>query len=346
MRSQRRREPVARPEHSASRLLRLTYRTPSRGFERVARVAQETLPARSGRASLMAGRTPWCRSGGGQTRHARSGGPCPRSRTVWAAARRHGDGRGRRVRCHGGVTGCIVPQGEPSAWFDRRMQSGDVPAEGGVMAGLEVDAVLRLFAVADHASTPSVIRRQLPALRVEATSASAVRAWERFESVCGPVLDGLEMSVPKARLYRVQTLETFLRHCTTEQWAEQDPETVRRLLHQTASPDALLNAMLLRGGTIFPSRHSWMVAATEELASCPGSDLPRLLEILGNPPFVLCVMTLERLLAAGVEVRPPTGADAALAWQHQWRGEDLPAGPEFVDRDVPGDVVEAVLWRP
>lgn len=214
------------------------------------------------------------------------------------------------------------------------------------MAEPGLDRMLRLLELADHVSTPEEIRRALPGLRVQATTGSAVRAWESFEALAEPALRSLTTVAPTTTLYRVQTWETFLKHCTMEEWAEQDPEVLRRLLQGELNPDARLREMLRRDETIFPREHSWMVQATTDFVERAGAEYPQRLEIRGRPPFVLCVMPVERLLAAGVEIRRPTGADAALAWQAQWSGSDLPAGPEFLDLDVPGNAVQEVLWRP
>ena len=214
------------------------------------------------------------------------------------------------------------------------------------MAEPGLDRVLRLLDLADHVSTPKEIRRELPTLRVQATTGSAVRAWEFFELLAGPALRSLVTVTPSTTLYRVQTWETFVKHCTKEEWAEQDPEGLRRLLQGETDPDARLREMLRRDGTIFPRQHSWMVQAAPDFVDRAGAEYPQLLEIRGRPPFVLCVMPVERLLTTGVEVRRPTGADAAFAGQDQWSGSDLPAGSEFLDLDVPGDAVEEVLWRP
>lgn len=208
------------------------------------------------------------------------------------------------------------------------------------------DQIERLLELADHSTTPDRIRRHLPSLRAEATR-SALRAKENFEQLAQSALPGLPTFTPKAPLYRVQTLATFLRHCARAEYRDLDTETVRRLLEGSIDPDSQLNEMLDREGIAFPWRHSWLVQAPATIKRHTGRELISYLELgAQEPPVVLFVLSLTRLLNTGVEIRSPTAADAALGGHGYWSGTDPPAGPEFVDLDVPAEAIEEVLWRP
>lgn len=209
-----------------------------------------------------------------------------------------------------------------------------------------VDEVKRLLDLADHPSTPGRVRRKLAPLRAEA-HASSKRAFERFEEIASPALAALSTEVPRTTLCRVQSLPTFLRHCAKPSYQALDAETFRRQVEGSATPDALLTALIDRDAVVFPRRRSWMVPGSEQLRAASGAELVRMLKLeRQHPPFALCVMPQEWLAAAGVEIRTPTAADAALAGHGNWRPDILAAGPEYIDLDVPGSAVQEVLWRP
>lgn len=214
------------------------------------------------------------------------------------------------------------------------------------MSSRSRDDVLRLLDVANHPTTPSAIRRHLPELKALSAN-SARRAWERFLETAEEPLKDLPTRDPTQTLYRVQTLASFLLHCTTTEYSELDPESVRRQLEATSAPEKILMRMLDRDGTVFDRWHSWMVAADDSIRTLTGWELSRVLEMKDqNPPFVLCVLSQQPLLHAAVEIREPTGADAAVGGHYYWSGIDLPAGPEYVDLNVRGQAIEEILWRP
>lgn len=208
------------------------------------------------------------------------------------------------------------------------------------------DEVQRLLKLADHATTPESIRRRLPELHAAAVT-SPPRAKEKFIALARDELPLLPTEAPTAALYRVQTLETYLRHCARPEFRDLDPETIHRQLEQVSDPDVFLTDALDRDKIVFPWDHSWLVQAGPHIIQQSGAQLIRSLE-LGHqrPPLVLCVLSLERLVAAGVRIRKPTAADAALGEHQYWSGQDVPAGDEFVDLDVHGEAVEECLWRP
>lgn len=215
------------------------------------------------------------------------------------------------------------------------------------MVDATVDEVERLLQLADHPTTPSALRTRLSSLRVEAARSPA-RALERFDLIAARAVAALRVDDPASTLYRAQSLATYLRHCVETSYRSLDYETFRRRVQRAAEPDALLTSVLDRSGTVFPRKRSWMVAASHvPIRRASGRELMRLLELgQQQPPFVLCVMPLARLLDAGVQVRPPTAADAALGRHNYWNPAGLTIGREYIDLDVPGVAVEEVLWRP
>lgn len=217
---------------------------------------------------------------------------------------------------------------------------------GSGVANRVADDVLRLLDVADHATTPDAIRRHLPELRVQAEVAPS-RVMEQLKLRSRPVLDALPMATPSATLYRVQQLEVFFEHCTADVWRALDVVSFARLVESDPDPDSVLTQALARDRTVFPAEHSWMVAADRSILQATGAQLRSMLRLgLQEPPFALCVLPVASLSQAGVTVRSPTGADAALGGHDYWRPAELPAGIEYVDLDIPGSAVEEVLWRP
>lgn len=213
------------------------------------------------------------------------------------------------------------------------------------MADPGVDEVLAVIShvVADLRIPPG-IRAQIAALQAEVDD-SPLLAHEKLVRLATPVANALATAPPHTTLYRAVTLSAFYSFCVAPPTRALSFANFERQVRLSTSPDDFLTSHLDRIGVVFPTSHSWLVDCPS-IESKSGGQLVGLLEIRHRPPFVLCRMRAVDLAAAGVTIREPTGLDAAIGLQPQWRATGLPAGPEFVDKDIRGSAIDRAFWRP
>ena len=97
-------------------------------------------------------------------------------------------------------------------------------------------------------------------------------------------------------------------------------------------------------GNIVPARHSWLVPAAN-IAGLDGRQLRSLLKLGDSePPYLVFVFPVVKLLAAGVRVREPRGLDTVPARHVQWSPGGVP--DERIDQDIPYAALGGVQWRP
>lgn len=207
----------------------------------------------------------------------------------------------------------------------------------------DVLAVIELV-VADPA-LPDSVRDEIAALRADADDSPRL-THERICRIGEPALIRLATTVPTSVLHRAVPLPVFRVHCARPEFTSITDIAFEREVRNAASPDDYLDTALDRSRIIFPASHSWLVESPD-IEAHSGAELPIILELRGRAvPFALMRLTPVLMAAANVEVRRPTGLDAAVALQPQWHPSGTPAGPEYVDRDISGAAVERVFWRP
>ena len=215
------------------------------------------------------------------------------------------------------------------------------------MSSSEADVVLALLELADTAATPDHVRSRLRALLGDAADSPAL-VLEQLTSIAKAEIAWMSTEPPDSILYRATSLETFQRYCAKEEWRPPGVgfEEFRRHVEVHIDPGAFLLSTVDASSTVFPAAHSWLVAS-DTLAQLSGAGLVAALQLDKQaPPFALCVLSPARMNATGVRVRRPTAMDAILGRHTVWNVEGVPGGQEFVDLDVPGAAIEAVLWRP
>lgn len=215
------------------------------------------------------------------------------------------------------------------------------------MSSSEADVVLALLELADTAATPDHLRSRLRALSGDAADSPAL-VLEQLTSIARAEIARMSTEPPDTILYRATSLETFQCYCVQQEWRPPGVgfEEFRRYVAVQNDPGGFLLSTVDARSTVFPAAHSWLVAS-QTLAELSGAGLVVALQLDKQaPPFALCVLSPERMNAAGVRVRRPTAMDAILGRHTVWTAEGVPGGQEYVDLDVPGEAIEAVLWRP
>jgi hypothetical protein len=119
------------------------------------------------------------------------------------------------------------------------------------------------------------------------------------------------------------------------------------VVSRQSNPGLVLKQLLRRDEPLFPHEHTWM-APCKSLSGLTGEDLKRALALKGSePPYAVFVMDRQRLLAAGVRVRPATSLDAIPAGVTYWDPDGLPTGIlELVDDDILQAALGRIEWRP
>ena len=159
-------------------------------------------------------------------------------------------------------------------------------------------------------------------------------------------LSGLSYNPPPGVLYRASSLQTFQDHCVVPEWDSTaiDHLTFAQAVAASADPSSFLHGVM-RKGAVFPAIHSWLVHPVTPIEKLSGRELADALKTQQDPPFALARISRADAVAFGVEVRVPTAADAILGnHMRYWNAAGILAGREYLDRDVLGAAVEAVLW--
>ena len=195
---------------------------------------------------------------------------------------------------------------------------------------------------------PASLKKKCDALRPISYESPAL-ADDYLQEILETYVNGLSYASPPGVLYRALSLQTFQDHCVVPAWDSTaiDHLTFARTVAASSNPSSFLHGVM-RKDAVFPAIHSWLVhpvipsTAFEKLS---GRQFADALKIRQEPPFALARIPRAHAAASGVEVRVPTAADAVLGNHlRDWNAAGIPAGQEYLDRDVPGTAIEAVLW--
>lgn len=158
---------------------------------------------------------------------------------------------------------------------------------------------------------------------------------------------GAAYHAPTADLFKVVPLANIRRFMAGPAWAASDDRAFLAAAVTAGDPIAFVRSVIAPGTIVFPRENSWMIDAPAVLAM-GSAELKRSLELPRdhNPPYVVFRLTLPRLLAARVQVRVPNALDAAAVSQPQWNPAGLRLGQEYLDKAVPIEAVEELLWKP
>lgn len=174
-----------------------------------------------------------------------------------------------------------------------------------------------------------------------------VRVRERLHRLAAEFSLTAVYTNPTTDLFRCMPAETVHRHLTAPQWQRIDKRTYLRSAATAPQPESFIAATIPAGKTLFTPERSWLIDAPIVL-TLNTADLARTLELLPDrrPPFIIFRLTPARMGMTGVRIRPPNALDAAAGGHPQWSPNGLSVGTEYVDRRVPIEAVEEIVWKP
>ena len=238
----------------------------------------------------------------------------------------------------------FVPLASPFVYTrDCGLKSTDRKKQMAVVGNEEV--LTKIDYIAAARALPRALRKRCESLRPISYESPAL-ADDYLRRFLETYLNGLSYAVPPGVLYRASSLQTFQDHCVVPEWDSTaiDHLTFAQTVAASADPSSFLHGVM-RKDAVFPAIHSWLVHPVTSIEKLTGRALADALKTQQDPPFALARISRADAVAFGVEVRVPTAADAVLGnHMRYWNAAGIPAGHEYLDRDVPGAAVEAVLW--
>jgi hypothetical protein len=200
--------------------------------------------------------------------------------------------------------------------------------------------------VADH-NLNREVRREAEGL-LPLIDQNPALAETRLEALYNRVVPALLTHPPTEDLCRCVPIRSFFLYHVTDDARSDYRDSIDFGQEVAARPDParFLKTLLRRDAPLFRAAHSWMVGYSG-VQHLDGVEIKRALALNDtHPPYVIFLMTREKLLAAGVGVRPSTALDAVPAGITYWDADGLPTGlDEYVDRDIPYAALERLEWR-
>ncbi len=208
-------------------------------------------------------------------------------------------------------------------------------------AAIEARELIRI--VTTDAGLPVRVRRRAGTL-VALAESNPDLALERLIELSDEVRPNLRDEAPVVDYARCLSIEVFWR-CNLfadRKALFRSPEDYRRQVENEEDPAGRLLDDLAPG-LLVPAAHSWLVPVGET-RGLSGAQLRTRLRLRQDPPYVVLVLSVERMRNGGVAVRQPRGIDAIPGRHLQWHPGDVPN--ERIDLDIPVSTVEGIEWRP
>ena len=197
--------------------------------------------------------------------------------------------------------------------------------------------------VANDASLPRFARQQANEL-VGLAGSQPDLVLDKLEGLRRQVVPCLPMERPTCDYARCVPVATFwLHHIRPERRALfASPEDYRFHIESGADPAATARRDL-GDGRLVPAENSWLVPV-DRISGLDGVNIKSRLKLDGAPPYIVMVLSVERMNASGVAVREPRGVDVIPRRFTTWLPGDVPG--ERIDQDIPVAALEALEWRP
>jgi hypothetical protein len=198
----------------------------------------------------------------------------------------------------------------------------------------------------ERSTLPQRYREQARQLRLRVVDELG-RVDDEIKAMAADFASKADYEDPTTDLFKVVPLRIVRRYMAGAAWAAVDDRAFVAAAVASGDPIAFVRQEIVPGTIVFPPEHSWMVDAPS-VTGMTSRELKTALELRPdhNPPYVLFRLTRARMLAAGVRVRQPNALDAAAAGHPQWNPAGLRLGQEYLDRAVPIEAVEELLWKP
>ncbi|MCY3953251.1 MAG: hypothetical protein OXG69_12030 [bacterium] len=197
--------------------------------------------------------------------------------------------------------------------------------------------------VAQDAGLPRFARRQANELVALAGSQPDL-VLDKLEGLRRQIVPRLPLEPPTCDYARCVPVATFWRHHIRPERRAlfTSPEHYR--IHLESGTDPAATACRdLADGRLVPAKNSWLVPA-DRISGLDGANLKSRLKLDGAPPYIVMVLSAEKMKAAGVAVREPRGVDVIPGRFSTWSPGDIPG--ERIDQDIPVAALEALEWRP
>ena len=206
------------------------------------------------------------------------------------------------------------------------------------------EAVSLISVVSRDRALPRFIRQEAKRLLPLATSKPemAELVWDRLETLRHRVLPDLPLWPPTCDYARCVSVDTFWRFhiARTHRGFFQHHEQYRRYLEARSDPASVARTHLT-DGILVPAPNSWLIPANR-IASLNGTQTRKLLRFEQKPPYLIMIFPVERMQAAGVQVREPRGIDAVPSRFLTWVSGEVP--DERIDRDIPLTALGDLRW--
>ena len=167
---------------------------------------------------------------------------------------------------------------------------------------------------------------------------------ERLESLRIRTLPDLLLQLPECGYARCVSVETFWRfHIAREIRGFFQHHTQYQAYLESHADPALVARAHLRDNVLVPAPHSWLVPI-DRIVGLTGTQTQSLLRMSQQPPYLVMIFPVRRMVARRVRIREPRGIDAVTSRFSQWRAGDVP--DERIDKDIPLTALGRLQWRP
>lgn len=197
--------------------------------------------------------------------------------------------------------------------------------------------------VADDPGLPRFVRREANRLLPVAVAEPELVP-SRLDALRTRVLPDLPLWPPECDYARCVSVATFWRFHVAPAVRDFFRHHTEYQRHLEADPDpAFVARAHLGDGVLVPAPHSWLVPV-DRIDGLNGLQTMSLLQLEQRPPYLVMILPVERMLAAGVKVREPRGLDAVHRRFTRWVPGDVP--DERIDEDIPLAALGGLRWRP
>ena len=167
--------------------------------------------------------------------------------------------------------------------------------------------------------------------------------WDRLELLRRRVVPDLPLWPPDCDYARCVSVAAFWRHHLAPNHRDffRHHGQYQKYLETQADPATVARSHL-GGDVLVPEPHSWLIPA-ERIAGLSGLQTRSRLQIKQKPPYLVMILPMALMQAAGMGVREPRGLDAVPGRFLQWSSGDVSG--ERIDQNIPLAALGDLKWR-